>query len=99
MAGRSWGAALTTGLAAGAIGLACLLGAVLRASALPPEQSVSLREAHPGQHPRSVPARSRDGASDDKGLQEAPKERRPPVRLWRGPTPEKHPPRPRKALA
>ena len=98
MTGRSCGAALTSGLAVAAIGLACLLGLVLRSSAQPASSSgpFSLRESQSQQ--RSPPARTRDGARDrqDKA---GPKEPRPPTRLWRGPSPEKHPPRQRKALA
>ncbi len=41
MMGRSWGAALTTGLVAGALGLVCLLGVVLQSTALPLETAVS----------------------------------------------------------
>ena len=93
MAGRSWGAALTSGLAAGAVGLVCLLGVVLRstAAATPNAGTVSLQDTQ--SPPRSTPTRSRE--ADKPGRKDQP----PPVRLWRGPTPEKHPPRARKALA
>jgi len=95
MTGRSWGAALTSGLAAGAVGLVCLLGVVvLRSTAVatPNAGTVTLQDAQ--NPPRSTPTRSREGA-DKPGRKDQP----PPVRLWRGPTPEKHPPRARKALA
>ena len=92
MKGRHLGAVLTSGVAAGAVGLVCLLGAVLHstAAASPGAATVSQQDA---QNPvRSSPTRTRDA---DKPRKDQP----PPIRLWRGPTPEKHPPRPRKALA
>ena len=77
------------GLAAGALGLVCLLGAVLRLSA-PPEQQGAVSLGEPA---RTAPAPARDG---DKAT---PRDQRPPVRLWRGPAPSTHPPKARKALA
>jgi hypothetical protein len=92
--GRSWGTALTGGLLGCAIAFASLLGAVLHFSARPPgSPSVTLREPQP----RAVPARTREG--HEPGKANPKEEQRPPVRLWRGPTPDKHPPRPRRALA
>ena len=99
MTGRSWGVALTSGLAAAALGLAGLLGAVLHSAAQPPERRVGVIsvQQHHGPLGRPAPTRARDDQRDvDK---EFPKERRPPVRLWRGPTPEKAPPKPRRAMA
>src|SRR5438105_930501 len=68
MTRSSWGAALTSGLLAGAVGLACLLGAVLRLSAVPQDapRSANLHDAERG--PRSTPVRSRDCAPEDDDL-------------------------------
>src|SRR5437660_11284056 len=99
MTRSSWGAALTSGLLAGAVGLACLLGAVLRLSAVPQDAPRAANRHDAERGPRSTPVRSRDGAPEEQDRASPPREHRPPVRLWRGPTPEKHPPRPRRALA
>ena len=90
---RKWGAALTSALAAGAIGLACLLGAVLHSTAqIMSADALSFKES--GR--RAAPARSRD---PEPAKASPAREHRPPIRLWRGPSPDKHPPKPRKALA
>ena len=94
MKGPKWGAVLTTGLAAGAVALACLLGAVLHSTAQSMSLDAGLSWKESGQ--RRAPTRLRDADPDKAGPAH---EHRPPIRLWRGPSPEKHPPKPRKALA
>ena len=94
MKGKSWGAALTGGLAAAAMGLVVLLGTVLRLSAAPVASTgITLRDSSGRPEPTRAPGR-------ELAPEKPSHDRRPPVRLWRGPTPERAKPhRARKALA
>ena len=91
------GAALTGGLTGLAFGLVCLLGAVLLSTAPIPakDPALSWRDAPAPQ--RATPVRERERESPDKTRPA--REPKPPVRLWHGPSFERQPPRPRKALA
>ena len=90
----TWGSALTAGLAATAVALALLLGAVLRMTA--PSATASASMGDGARHPEPQPRRDR-GPHPDKST--TPDEKRPPVRHWRGLTPELQPPKPRRAAA
>jgi hypothetical protein len=94
MKGRKWGAVLTGGLFIGALALVCLLGAVLRSTAQGLSADASLWKEGSGR--RSAPARTRETDQDKANPQ---REHRPPIRLWRGPSPDRHPQKARKALA